>query len=128
MARFDTVCLHLRGSGDGGVEVVDLEPQKDSVPIGLVIGISDSPVVMYDLEAVQLEDQGAVRDQSLVFRAAVVAPTAEQTLVPAAACLDVGHGNQGLGTLGISILKYTPNLNYTPNAASVAATNHYMQP
>jgi hypothetical protein len=100
MARFDNVRLHLRGSGDGGVEVVDLEPEKDSVPIGLILGITDSSVVVCDLEVVELEDQGVVRDQSLVFRAAVVAPTAEETLVPAAACFDVGDGNQGLRTHG----------------------------
>jgi hypothetical protein len=53
--------------------------------------------MVFDLKAVQLEDQRAIRDQSLVFRAAVRALTAEEALIPPAARFDVGHGDQGLG-------------------------------
>ena len=55
-------------------------------------------VVMLNLEAVQLKNQGAVGDEPLVLGSTMGALAAEQTLIPAAARLDVGYGDQWLGT------------------------------
>jgi hypothetical protein len=68
------ISLHFRGTGDGWVEVV-----------------------VFDLKAVQLEDQRTIRDQSLIFRATVRALTAEEALVPLATRFDIGHRDEGLG-------------------------------
>ena len=57
-------------------------------------------MVVVDLEVVQLEDQPVAVDQPLVLRSAVVAPTAEEALVPPAAGLDVDDGEQGLWAHG----------------------------
>lgn len=64
----------LGDAGDRCIEVVDFKPQEHAIAIGPVIRIADWPVVVLDLKAVQLEDQHTLRrDQSLIFRPAVVA-------------------------------------------------------
>jgi hypothetical protein len=45
---------------------------------------------------VQLEDQCATRNQSLIFRGAVRALATEEALVPSAASFDITHANEGL--------------------------------
>src|SRR5205823_2022156 len=64
----------------------------------LVLRVADRPVMMFDFKAVQLEDQHATGDQALIYRPAVGALTAEQTLIPSTARFDVGHGDEGLRT------------------------------
>jgi hypothetical protein len=54
-------------------------------------------MVLYS-EPVQLQDELAVRDQLLVLGASMVAPAAEQALVPPTACFHVGYGDQRLRT------------------------------
>src|SRR5262245_1867749 len=98
MPRQDDVGVQLGGASDRRVNVVDLEPQEHAVAVGPVIRVADRPVVVCDLEAVQLEDQHAVRDQALVLAAAVRALTAEEALVPPTAHFDIGHRDKGLGT------------------------------
>ena len=56
------------------------------------------------LPAVQLQDQPAAGDEAFVVRPAVVAPAAEQPLIPPAARLDVAHADQGLRTHAISLI------------------------
>ena len=89
----------LAGPGDGLVEVLDLEPQQHPVAADQR-GVADRPVVVVDLEVVQLEDEPVAVDQTLVLLPAVVAATAQETLVPAAAGLDVDDGEQGLWAHG----------------------------
>jgi hypothetical protein len=60
--------------------------------------VADRSVVVLDLPAMELEDQDVTPVEPLVFRAAVRALDAEESLIPAAARLDVGHRDQGLGT------------------------------
>ena len=67
MAREDHLGLHFRSAGHGGVEVVDFEPQQQAVAVGLVLRVTDRPVVMLDLKAVELEDQHAIGDQPRVI-------------------------------------------------------------
>ena len=94
----DDLSFQFGGAGDSGIEVVDFKPQQYAVAIRLVFRITDLPMVVLDLKAVQLEDQHTCRDQSLIFRPAVRALTTEETLVPPAARFDIGHRDQGLGT------------------------------
>ena len=98
MARLDDLGLQFGDTGDRGIEVVDFKPQEHAVAIGRVIRITDRPVAVFDLKTVQLEDQRTIRDQSLIFRPAVRALTAEETLVPPAARFDIGHRNERLRT------------------------------
>src|SRR5262245_59696364 len=98
MAWHDDLRFHFGGTGHGRIKVVEFKPQEYAIAIGLVIWIPDRSVVVFDLEAVQFENQRALRDQSLIFRASVRALTAQETLIPLATRLDVGYRNEGLGT------------------------------
>ena len=69
--------LELGGAGNRRIEILDFEPQQDAVSVRTIIGIADRPMVVCDVETVQLEDEDAIRDQPLVFRPAVLALTAE---------------------------------------------------
>ena len=89
---------HLVGALDDGVEVVDLEPEQETVAIGFVVAIGDGAVVVLGLEAVELQDELVVEAETLVVRAAVVAAQAEEALIPAAAGFDVSDGDEGLRT------------------------------
>ena len=95
MARPDDLRLQVRGAGQGGVEVGDFKPQEHAVS-GREVGIADGAVMVLHVPAVQLQNQPAVRDESLILSAAVVTLTTQEALIPAAACLDVTHANQGL--------------------------------
>jgi hypothetical protein len=71
---------------------------------GRLVGwIADPTMVMFNLESMQLKDQNTVRDQSLIFCTTVRTLAAEQTLVPAAARLDIGHRNKGLGAHAFTV-------------------------
>jgi hypothetical protein len=56
MAGHNNLRLHFRGADDGGIEVVNFEPQQHAVAIGLIIRITNWPMVMVDLKAVELEN------------------------------------------------------------------------
>ena len=98
MARLDDLGLQFGDTGDRGIEVVDFKAQEHAVAIGRVIRITDRPVAVFDLKTVQLEDQRTIRDQSLIFRPAVRALTAEETLIPPAARFDISHRDERLRT------------------------------
>jgi hypothetical protein len=93
----DDLRLHLGHSRHRGVEVVDFEPEQEAVAIRSVGRVPYRPVVVFDLEAVELKDEDAIADQALIFRAAVCALTAKQPLIPPAAGLDIGDGDEWLG-------------------------------
>jgi len=96
VARQEDVRLHLHGTSHRGIEIVHLEPEQDAIALGLVRWIADPTVVVFDIEPMQLQDQNVLRDQPLVFRSAVPAVAAQQSLIPAAARLDVTHCNKRL--------------------------------
>jgi hypothetical protein len=98
MARQDDFGFQFGDTGNSSIEVVDFKPQQYAVAIRLVLRITDRPMVVFDLKAVQLEDQRTIRDQTLIFRTAVRALTAEEALVPPATRFDVGHRDEGLRT------------------------------
>ncbi len=75
--RLGHLGAHLDCPGHTGIEVVDLEPQQNSVAVGLGVG---SPIilwVMFNGPVVKLKDQAPIRDQTLVLHASVRTPTAE---------------------------------------------------
>jgi 2-keto-4-pentenoate hydratase len=90
--------IHFIGASNSCIEVIDLKPQKNAIPVGLVTRITNRPVVMFDLESMQLKDQDAIRDEPLILCATVRTSAAKQALAPAAACLDIAHRNAWLGT------------------------------
>jgi hypothetical protein len=57
--------LERFGALDGSVEVVDLEPQSDAVPIRSRRRVADPAVVMLELEAVELQQKRPVANQTL---------------------------------------------------------------
>ena len=57
MARLDDLCFQFGGAGDGSIEVVDLKPKEHTISIGLVLRVTNSSVVVFDLKAMQLQDQ-----------------------------------------------------------------------
>jgi hypothetical protein len=98
MARLHHVHVHVGRASDSGIDIIDLEPEKDTVAIWSGLRITNPPVVVLDVPPVQLEDQCTVGNEPLVFAAAVVAPAAQEALVPSAARLDIAHADQRLGT------------------------------
>jgi hypothetical protein len=50
--RHHDVDAHLFSSPDRRVEIIDLEPQQDTVSIGAVVRLTDATVIVLDLEAV----------------------------------------------------------------------------
>src|ERR1700726_954751 len=53
VARQENVRLHLHRTGNGGIEIVHLKPEQDAIAVGLVRGIADPAVVMFDIEPMQ---------------------------------------------------------------------------
>ena len=98
MPRHDDLHAHFGGAPHDLVEVVYLEPQQNAVPIRHVITVADQPMMVFHLKAVQLKHKAAIRNQALIFPASMVAPAAQQTLIPPAAGFDIRYGNQGLRT------------------------------
>src|SRR5438477_7429314 len=92
MAWQDDLGLQLRSTACGCFEVAHLKPQEHTVS-GCDIGVANASVMMLHIPMVQLEDQPALRNKSLIVRAAMIAPTAKQSLIPAAARLNISHTN-----------------------------------
>lgn len=92
------VHAHFSATLHDRVKVVYLEPQQHTVPVWLVVRIADRTVMVLYFEAVQLKDKPAIRYQTLIFGAAMVAPQTQQTLIPSAACFHVGNGDERLRT------------------------------
>jgi hypothetical protein len=96
--REDDLSFQRLRTADGGVEVVDLEPERDAVSVWTRHGVADSAVMVLDVEGVQLQHERAVAEQALVLLAAVTALAAEELLVEATAPRDVGDRDQRLRT------------------------------
>ncbi len=80
----------------GSVEVVKFKPQDHAVSVRPDGWIADATMVMFHVPSMQLKDQPAIRDQSLILRAAVRTLTAEETLIPATARFDVARAHERL--------------------------------
>ena len=93
MPGHDDLHAHFSRALHDPVEVVYFEPQQNTVSVRLVLTIADQAMIVFHLKAVQLKDKAAVRNQALVFSTAVVAPAAEQTLIPPAARFHISYSN-----------------------------------
>jgi hypothetical protein len=89
---------HFGGTLHDRVEVVDLKPQQYTVSVWLVITIADRTVIVFYFEAVQLKDKLAIGDQSLIVGAPMIAPAAQQALIPPATCFHIGYRHERLRT------------------------------
>ncbi len=87
---------HLSGALQDRVKVVHFEPEQDAVSVGLVIAVANRPMVVFNFEAVQLKNHLAIRDQLFVLWASMVAPAAQQALVPPAAGFYIGNCDERL--------------------------------
>jgi len=98
MAGQDDFHAHFGAALHDRVKVVDFKPEQDTVSVWLVITIADRTMMVLYFEAVQLKGKLAVGDQPLIFGATVIAPAAQQTLIPPAACFHIGYGDERLRT------------------------------
>jgi len=103
MPGHDNLDAHFSGALHDSFKIVDLEPQQHPVSIGPVIAIADRAMMMFHFEAVQLKDKLPIRDQLFICGAPMIAQAAQQTLVPSAACFNIGHGDQRLRTHPVSL-------------------------
>ena len=103
MAGQNDFCLEFRGARNGVVEIVHFKPQEHSVA-GFNFRIADAAVMIGTVPVVQLKNEPAVCDEPLVIRPAMIAATAEQLLVPAAAGFHIVRANQGLWTHSFEII------------------------
>lgn len=62
MTGHHDIHAHFTGALDHGIEIFHFKPQKQTIPIWLIITIGDPAVVMLHFKAVQLEDDLAVPD------------------------------------------------------------------
>src|SRR6185295_16289577 len=81
MARKDDLRPQLRDAGNRRVEVADLKPQEHSVSMSK-LWVADGAVVMLKVPAMQLKHQPPIGHEPFIIRPAVVAPAAEQLLIP----------------------------------------------
>ena len=98
MSRHDDLHAHFSGALHNHVKAVHLEPEQHAVSVRPVTRIADRTVMVFYFEAVQLKDKLAIRDQSLIFRAPMIAPAAQQTLIPSATRFHIGYGDERLRT------------------------------
>jgi hypothetical protein len=107
MTRHHRLDAHFSGALHDCFKIVDLEPEEHPVSIWLIVTIADRTVMMFHLETVQLKDKLPIRDQLFICGAPMIAPAAEQTLVPSAARFHIGHSNQRLRTHSASLSIHT---------------------
>lgn len=98
MPWHDDLHAHFRGAPKDSVKIIDLEPEQHAVSVRLVISVADGPVIVVRFEAVELKDQFAIEDQTLIHGSAVIASAAEETLIPPTAGFHVGYGDERLRT------------------------------
>jgi len=95
MARQDNLRLEFLSTNYGGVKVLDLKPQQDSISMSQ-FRIPNGAVMMIDVPAVQLQEQLAMRHQLLVLASAMAALASQEPLVPATARFNISNTNEGL--------------------------------
>lgn len=95
MARENDFRLQFRDAGRGLLEVIDFKPQEHAIA-RREFGVADGTMMMLHVPAVQLKHQPALRNESLIMVAAVIAPAAKEPLIPAAARFHITNANQGL--------------------------------
>ena len=86
--------LHYR------VEIIHLEPEQHTIPVGFAGAIADGAVMMFDVKAVQLQDEPAILHQLLIVAAAVSPPATQQALIPPATGFDIRDTDERLRAHG----------------------------
>ena len=94
----DDLHTHFGGAPHDRVKIVDLKPQQYTVSVWLVVAIANRTVMVFNVETVQLKDKLAIPDQLLIFGASMIAPAAEETLIPTATCFHIGYRDEWLRT------------------------------
>ncbi|HXJ04658.1 MAG TPA: hypothetical protein VNH65_06150 [Candidatus Acidoferrum sp.] len=102
---------HFGGPLHDRVEVIHLEPEQHTIPVGSAGAIADEAVMMFDVKAVQLQDEPAILHPLLIVPAAMSFAAAQQALVPPAAGFEIRYTDERLGAHG-------PGPNRTPALAS----------
>jgi hypothetical protein len=100
VSRHDNLGFELLDTHHDVFEIVNLKPEQHTIAIWPVVFVTNGTVVMIDSKPVQLKDQIVPHSQSLILVSAMIAPTAEQSLIPQAADLDVGDSDKGLWSHG----------------------------
>ena len=99
MRLLDDLGAELAGAGDGGFEVVDLEPEEHAVAVPRRLGVDEVGMVL-GVPRVQLHQQLPVAEQPIVDVAVLVLRveriSAEQLPIPLARRTHVAHGNERL--------------------------------
>lgn len=98
MAWHDDLSLQILGACYCRVKVVELKPEEHAISVGRDVWISDTTMMMFHIPCVQLKNQPTTRDQSLILLAAMRTLTAEETLIPTTARLNIAHANKELWT------------------------------
>lgn len=88
--------FHLGRSPHGRVEIIQFEPEQDTIAIRPVGTVGDRAVMVLDLERVELQHEFAVSRQAFVLGTPMGAFESQQALIPAAAGLDIGDGDERL--------------------------------
>jgi len=89
---------HLGGTLHDRVKVIYFKPEQHAVSVWFVIAVANGTVIVLNVEAMQLKDKVAIGDQPLILAAAMIAPAAQQSLIPPATCFHVGYGHERLRT------------------------------
>jgi hypothetical protein len=89
--------LQLLRSGGSRVEGAQFEPEEYPIA-SREGGVADGAVMVLDVPAMELKQQLIVLDEPFVLGATVTALAPQQTLVPAATCLNITDADQGLWT------------------------------
>ena len=98
MPGHDDLHAHFSGALYDRVKIVYLKPQQYTVSVWLVVTIANRTVMVFNFEAVQLKDKLAIPHQLLIFGASMIAPAAQETLIPTATCFHIGYGDEWLRT------------------------------
>jgi hypothetical protein len=78
MARQDDLSFNVLRAPQGIVEIIDFKPQQQPVPVRFKLRIADSPMVMFNVKAVQLQHNGTVApNQALILSTTVGAQAAQ---------------------------------------------------
>lgn len=98
--RHHDLSLKCKRTISGGVEIVYLEPQRDTVAVRVRGRVADPCVVVADIERMQLEHEPAASQEPLVLLTSMPAVAAEKLTIEATTPLDFRHRDQRLWTHG----------------------------
>ena len=89
MVGQDDLDAHFGSALHYRVEVIHLKPEQHTITVGSAGAIGDEAVMMFDVKAVQLQDEPAILHELLIVPAAVSPAAAQQALIPPAADFDI---------------------------------------